>query len=342
MPCRHLSVVDDVRMIQMLEDGATQRAVSGRMGVSRSVVARHWRRYQETGGHSRRPGQGRNRLTTQAEDRYLQLLARRNRTTTARGLEMMFRDGTGIHLSNQTVRNRLHEGGLHSRRPVRAPILTGRHRRARLDFASSHRDWQLRHWRHVLFTDESRFHISTCDRRVRVWRSRGERYADCNIVEYDRFGGGSVMVWGGICIDGRTDLYVIPRGTMNAQRYRDEILDQYVRPFAGAIGDGFLFMQDNARAHTARVCTEYLEEEAIDVMEWPARSPDLNPIENVWDILFRRIHARLDPPNSIQTLSNALREEWDAIPQPMIQRIITSMGRRCRMCCQARGGHIPY
>ena len=60
--------------------------------------------------------------------------------------------------------------------------------------------WRARDWTPVLFTDESRYHISTCDRRVRVWRQPGELYAQCNIVQHDRFGGGSVMVWGGISI----------------------------------------------------------------------------------------------------------------------------------------------
>ncbi|TWW73540.1 Poly [ADP-ribose] polymerase 2 [Takifugu flavidus] len=76
-----------------------------------------------------------------------------------------------------------------SRRPVVGPVLTARHRRARLAFAIDHQNWQLRHWHPVLFTDESRFNLSTFSRCERVWRCRGERYAACNIIQHDRFGG---------------------------------------------------------------------------------------------------------------------------------------------------------
>ena len=107
----------------------------------------------------------------------------------------------------------------------------------------------------------------------RVWRRPGERYLPVNVVEHDRFGGQSVMVWAGISVDGRTDLYVIRNGALTGLRYRDEILDPIVRPFAGAVGLDFTLMDDNARPHRARVVTEYLEQEGITRMDWPARSP---------------------------------------------------------------------
>ena len=94
------------------------------------------------------------------------------------------------------------------------------------------------------------------------------------------------MVWGGISLWGRTALHVLARGSLTAIRYRDEIL----RRLAGAVGPGFLLLQDNARPHMAGVCQQFLQEEGIDAMDWPARSPDLNPIEHIWDIMSRSIH----------------------------------------------------
>ena len=94
--------------------------------------------------------------------------------------------------------------------------------------------WVLNDWTPILFTDESRFCVDFTDRRARVWRMRNERFAEVCIAEYDRYGGGSVMVWAGICAQGKTDLHVIDNGTLTAERYVNEILDVHVRPYAGA------------------------------------------------------------------------------------------------------------
>ena len=106
-----------------------------------------------------------------------------------------------------------------------------------------------------------------------------ERFAPVCVAEHVRFGGDSVMVWAGISPQGKTDLHVIDNGTLTALRYVNEILDVYVRPYAGAVGENFILMDDSARAHRARITDQYLEQATIVRMEWPARSPDLDPIE---------------------------------------------------------------
>ncbi|KAI3375443.1 hypothetical protein L3Q82_003692 [Scortum barcoo] len=113
-------------------------------------------------------------------------------------------------------------------------------------------------------------------------------------------------------------------------RYQDEILRPLVRPYAGtgAVGPGFLLMQDNARPHVAGVCQQFLQDEGIDAMDWPARSPDLNPIEHIWDIMSRSIHQRHVAPQTVQELVDALVQVWEEIPQETIRHLIRSMPRR--------------
>ncbi len=149
----------------------------------------------------------------------------------------------------------------------------------------------------------------------------GERFADVNVVDQVAHGGGGVMVWAGVCYGQRTQVHFID-GILNAQRYHDEILRPIVVPF---IHDHHLMLQhDNARPHIARICTQFLEAENIAVLAWPAYSPDMSPIEHVWDALDRRIRQRVPVPANIQQL-RTIEEEWTNIPQATINNLITSI-----------------
>ncbi|GFV60751.1 transposable element Tcb2 transposase [Trichonephila clavipes] len=114
----------------------------------------------------------------------------------------------------------------------------------------------------------------------------------------------------------------------------NEILLPYVRLFRGAVGLQFLFMDDHKYRTVA--AEQLLESEDIERMDWPARSPDLNPIEHVWDFLGRRLAARTLPPVTIRELRLALQDEWAAMPQQLIDTLILSMGRRCETCLAVR------
>ncbi|GFT95245.1 transposable element Tcb2 transposase [Trichonephila clavipes] len=102
------------------------------------------------------------------------------------------------------------------------------------------------------------------------------------------------------------------------------------------------WMDDNARPHRACLVENMLEDETIQRMEWPACSPDLNPIEHVWDMLGRRIAARPRPPATVRDLEIALLEEWNSIPQSLIDNLIASMANRCAAVLAVRGDHTPY
>ncbi|GFU88682.1 transposable element Tcb2 transposase [Trichonephila clavipes] len=191
-------------------------------------------------------------------------------------------------------------------------------------------------WGRVLFTDESRFSLSSDSHRILICRERESRNHPSNIIERDRYGGRGVLVWGGIMLGSRTDLHIFDAGSVNGTRFCNEILLPYVRLFRGAMGLQFLFMDDNAPCHRTVAAEQLLESEDIERMDWPARSPDLNPIEHVWDFLGRRLAARTLPPVTIRELRLALQDEWAAMPQQLIDTLILSMGRRCETCLAVR------
>ncbi|GFW97063.1 transposable element Tc1 transposase [Trichonephila clavipes] len=230
---------------------------------------------------SRRHGGGRVRSTTPAEDRYIVLSAKRNRRTTAQQVANQFLAVSGKQISRKTVARRLRGGGLYARRPVVCVPLTRQHRTTHLQWCHEHHNWTGQDWACVLFSDESRFSLSSDCRRQLIWRESGTAYRPENIQEKDRYLTCSIMVWAGIMINGRPRLHVVANGIMTGQRYIDEVLLPHVRLFRGAVGDKFVFMDDNATCHRTLAAQDCLDSEGIQRLVWPARSPDLNPIENV-------------------------------------------------------------
>ncbi|KAJ4427322.1 hypothetical protein ANN_24942 [Periplaneta americana] len=142
--------------------------------------------------------------------------------------------------------------------------------------------------------------------------------------------------------NGRTDLHIFAAGTVNTQRYRDEVLERHVQLFRGAVGLHFIFMDDNARPHKANLVDEYYEEEEILRMDWSAMSPDLNPIEHAWNALGGRVAAHQPPSRTLSTLRNALRLEWKQLSAELLNHLIEGMPRRCDACVAMRGNHTPY
>ncbi|GFS61214.1 transposable element Tc3 transposase [Trichonephila clavipes] len=195
------------------------------------------RQFQTTGTAIRGFSSGRPRGTTPADDQYIVLQARRNRRHTAGEIARHTTQATGQPsialyrgqktarpISRFTVARRLHGEGLFARRPVRCVPLTPAHRRRRSLWCREHRNWRDNEWGRVLFTDESRFSLSSDSHRILIWRERGSRNHPSNIIERDRYGGRGVLVWGGIMLGSRTDLHIFDAGSVNGTRYCNEIL----------------------------------------------------------------------------------------------------------------------
>lgn len=340
-PRRKLNDFERAQATAWLQDQIGVREVARRLGVSHPVIIRLHRRFQATGRVQDRPRSGRPRKTTAREDRFIQRQARQERRATANVIRHRLRAVTHTRISEQTTRNRLHDVNLHARRPIRRPRLTENHRHIREAWSREHQRWTRDQWSNVMFSDESRFCLRPNDGRVRVWRRPGEHLLDDAVQEYVPFGGGSVMVWGGISTYHRTPLYHVD-GNLNGERYLQEILQPLVVPALQQIGPEAVFQDDNARPHRGRAVNAFVLEQGIRRLDWPACSPDLNPIEHVWAELGRRIKANHPPAANRQELLGQLQQEWNDIPQAFLARLVNSMRRRCIECLAAQGGHTHY
>ncbi|KAL0895252.1 hypothetical protein ABMA27_011406 [Loxostege sticticalis] len=311
--------------VALINQGLTQREVATVLNVPRSSMQNALKRYQETGRYTRRPDSGGVRCTSARVDRFIRLQIAR-----------------GVNVSERTIRRRMEEVNLRARRPARGTELLRQHRVARLQFARDHANWTHEQWARVLFTDECRIALRAPDGRERVWRRTGERFLPITTTQTVSFHGGSIMAWGGISSDARTELVVVDNRLI-ATRYIEEIIQEHVVPYMGYIGyDQFLLMHDNARPHVAHCVNEYLQNVGVQKLQWPDRSPDLNPIEHVWDMLKRRIKSSPNPPQTINELRNAATTAWENISQIDVRNIIQSMPDRMQAVIRARGGNTRY
>ncbi|GFX47722.1 transposable element Tcb2 transposase [Trichonephila clavipes] len=254
------------RAVGWMEMGLSQADAARRLNVSRSVVQRLWDQYQSEDSVSRRPVPGRPRATTPAEDRFLALSARRRRTTTVPQLVADHFQASGRRISATTVRNRLHNAGLYARRPVVCVPSTDDSEGTA--YAEQENMFLGRSNNGLLCCSQTSPDLQWSDSgRLLIWREQRTRYHQSNTVERHSYRGGGILVWAGISLGGHTDLHVFHGGTVTGLRYRDEILDPYVRPYAAAIGNDFILMDDNARPHRARIVEEHLEDHGLERME---------------------------------------------------------------------------
>ncbi|GFY10353.1 hypothetical protein TNCV_2630301 [Trichonephila clavipes] len=148
-------------------------------------------------------------------------------------------------------------------------------------------------WNEVAFTDESRICLQHHDGRIRVWRHHGERMLNSCVMRSHTGHAPGFTVWGRIGYHSRTPLVRIA-GALNSQRYISEVLEPVVLPYLQGLATA-IFQQDNARPHVARIVQRFFVNHQIELLPWPAHSPDLSPIENIWSMVAQRL-TQITPP----------------------------------------------
>jgi hypothetical protein len=300
------------------------------------------RKFQAEGNVKDRKRSERKRVTSKQDERMMIRAVMKDRCRGSQDIAADLNE-SGVRVSARTVRRRLWQAGLKAKTPRKKPFLNFTQRQKRVAWAKEHQDWTVDNWKKVLFSDESRICIFGQDGIKYVRRRVGEENRpDCCIPTMKH--PVSVMIWGCMARDGIGRLQVM-QGNVNARQYIDTVLErklfQSARDIFGQENPDFIFQQDGAPCHTAKICKNWFVEKGVNVLEWPGNSPDLNPIENLWSRLKRLVSAKR--PSNKNALIAAIVECWfHVITQEDLQRLVDSMPRRCKAVIAASGYPTKY
>lgn len=323
------------KVCALLGEGMSDRQVSRKVGVPRSTVG-FWR--SNAFRLSRRVGCGRKRKTSSRSDRLIVRLVRNDPTLSSGEVRTLLPEPT---ISSRSVQRRLREANFLSRKRPSSVELTKNHKRARLDWAMRHCHWRSQ-WGKIVWTDEASVCLRARDGRLRVWVQSGDELPEHLALPVNQ-GGGRLLIWAAIWKNGRSELHV-QKNNMNSEGYV-HVLERNILPLSVNLGDpstDWILMDDNATCHRSSLTNAFKSQTGIRTLRWPARSPDLNPIENVWSLLKRAVRRSLRPGDDISRLEVLLRQEWERLNQAIINRLIESMSSRVRQVIQCSGKMTKY
>ena len=252
---------------------------------------------------------------------------------------MLFGARTNQHVSKVTMRRTLKKLGLQSRIPRRKPLLSETNRQKRLDFALAYRHWTQRQWRKVFFSDESTFSQFAQGRSDRVWRELSEGFHQSCVAAVKH--PPNRMFWGGFSYQGLGPIVALQgsvTGAVHAETLR-HVLPSMRKHFPR--GDGY-FQEDNAAPHRSKVAVAVREAAGIRTLPWPAQSPDLNPIENLWREMKSTVSRRTPASSSLVELEKYVKAAWKDIPPEYYKNLIDSMPRRIEAIIAANGCITKY
>lgn len=328
------------QIIILLDLGRTTHQIAAETGVSTGKISDVRKKFRAELPKARG---GRPKKLTEHDIRRSVRLVTSGEVDTAVQAAKILRDTAGVDACTQTVRRGLKVVGLKAGTKSKKPALKPHHRRARLQWAAPRRHYTPDDWKRHWWSDETKINRIGSDGRKWVWKHKGEGLTERTVDETLKFGGGSLMIWGCMNYDGVAAMCKI-EGNMDADLYTsilEEELLPAIRKSKKKVGD-IVFQQDNDPKHTSKKAKAWFEKRKIRVSPWPAQSPDLNPIEHLWNHIKRELAKYQTPPKSIAELWERVKVEWHAIPPLVCQNLINSMNRRVLAVIAAKGGHTKY
>ena len=322
-------------IIKLSTENKSYADISKITGIPRSTVGRIVKTFKSTGRKVARPRPGRTPKVSEQSRRLLGRLSKICPHLTARQLKSDW--SMGHMVSIRTVQRYLQNMNLHGRRAAQKPCLNQGQRKARLKWCRDHSKNTLQDWQKICYSDETIIDLSAKKAQF-VRRPPGSflRYNARYLAKYVPKKSAKLMMWGCIWSSGHRVLVRV-RGNMDSRQYGD-ILEQYVAP---NVQDGFLFQQDNAPCHTSQFSRKTMENLGIALLpNWPARSPDLNIIENLWKMLKDRLEGA--QYQNLDQLWNFVESQFYSIPDETIANLYLSIPKRVNSVISSRGYPTKY
>lgn len=252
--------------------------------------------------------------------------------------------GAGLEAHHQTIVKYLKKLNLKSFIKLKRPKLTARHIRDRLQWARSHANLDLDAWKGWSFSDESSVELDCCEGVQRVVINRGQRYEPRFLAGKRQNGGGKLMIWSYISWNGVGPLEFI-EGGMDGPKYK-RLLHRHVLPHCltqmGPNGEVHTYMDDGASCHNCDLVIDYCAEKGIKRPDWPANSPDMNPIEWVWGDMKLKLSALPQKPASIAELKLILTRIWGEYTVEYIQKLYGTMENRIQTLIAKNGANTNF
>lgn len=277
--------------------------------------------------------------TTQSVDRAIVRKSKKDPFLSSREIANEINSDFGLNLSDRLIRRRLNDAQLFGRASRKKPLLSKKNISNRLLFARTHKSKDLSFWKKILWSDETKVNRMGPDGRVFVHRPKRQALNPRYTQKTVKHGGGSIMVWGSFSWHGVGPIVKI-NGKMDRYQYLD-ILKNQMEPYAFEnMPVSFTFMHDNDPKHTSKLVKEWFSQENIPVLSWPAQSPDLNPIENLWNDVKCAIAKQ--KYKNLDDLWTGIQNSWYSIPKERCQNLIQSMPRRCQAVLENKGYSTKY
>lgn len=331
----------DIRkvVIKLHNEGKVSREIAKILAIGKSTVNDIINKFKTTGTLEDKYCPGRPRKTTNRVDKVIKRKAVADVKKNAAIIARELREENLADISQSTVSRRLTEVGLFGRVGVKKPRIVKQNKKARLEFAKKYQSWTVEDWKKVLFSDETKINLFGNDGRRYVRRPKGTRNDSRYQTPTVKHGGGSIMLWGAFSWKGVGPIFKI-EGTMNSAMYRDIILKEMLPYARQNMPRGWIFQQDNDPKHRSQLLQQVFSKKNIRVLEWPSQSPDLNPIEHLWQELKLRVGTEHCANKA--ALWGKVQEEWKNISQDRIIKLIESMPHRCAAVIASKGMATKY